>query len=70
MVMFKIHNNAYIKWDIIREIEIKPNINLGEEYPHDIEIDFIGGGHDVWMVDDESLAEIYKQLNSSTILGG
>ena len=68
IIMLKIHDNAYIKWDTIREISINPNANPGEEYPHDIEIDFIGGGHDVWEVDDESLIEIYKQLNSSTIL--
>ena len=68
ITMLKIHDSSYVKWDTIREINIKPNTNLGEECPHDIEIDFIGGGHEVWEVDDESLIEIYRQLNSSTIL--
>lgn len=67
--ILKIEKYNWVNLSQVRCIHIKTNVegNYPPEYPHDIEIEYINGGTDIYQADDEVIENICRQLELHTV---
>jgi hypothetical protein len=67
--ILKINKYNWVNLSRICCIHIKTDVegNYPPEYPHDIEVEYIDGGEDIFQADDETIENVCRQLELHTV---